>query len=54
MVQQCFSKPGSNPPTCGIHNMPLQPTNTSDPDPNVKFYVCPASGQTIKDAATQS
>ena len=53
MAEQCFRKKGSNPPVCGVHNVLLLPTHSSDPNPNVKFFVCPVSGQTIRDVATQ-
>ena len=45
MADQCFKKPGSNPPVCGIHNAPLQPTHSYNP--NVTAFVCPVSGKTI-------
>jgi hypothetical protein len=40
MAGQCFRKPNSNPPNCGVHNQPLHAANTSDPTPNARFYVC--------------
>jgi hypothetical protein len=52
MAEQCFRKKDSNPPVCGIHEIPLQQTHTSDPNPNVRFFVCPASGKVIKEMVT--
>ena len=53
MAGQCFRKPNSNPPICGVHNQPLQTTNTSDPTPSTRFYVCQTSGQTIRELEAQ-
>lgn len=50
MPEECFVRPGSNPPVCGVHNVPLLLTKTSDPDPEFRHYVCPVSGKTIKQA----
>lgn len=52
MAEQCFRKKNSNPPVCDVHNVPLLPTNTTDPNPSIRFFVCPTSGQTIRDIAT--
>lgn len=49
MPIQCFKKPGSNPATCGVHNMPLHPTQTSEVNPSVRHYVCLQSGQRVED-----
>jgi hypothetical protein len=57
MAEQCFKKQGSDPPVCGIHNVMLMETQNSERltalGLTVTFYVCPASGQSIRDASTQ-
>jgi hypothetical protein len=57
MAEQCFKRQGSEPPACGVHNVMLMETQNSEKLTTlglaVTFYVCPASGQTIRDAATQ-
>jgi hypothetical protein len=56
MAEQCFKKQGSDPPICGVHNVMLM--ETQGPEKltalglTVTFYICPASGQTIRDAAS--
>ncbi|HUD56928.1 MAG TPA: hypothetical protein VMR02_16975 [Terracidiphilus sp.] len=54
MNKRCFRKKGSNPPICGVHNVPLAQKHI--PDDMVAagykaftFLVCPASGEVIND-----
>jgi hypothetical protein len=49
MATQCFKKPLSNPPTCGVHNQLLQSTQSSASNIGTKFFVCSASGHTVQD-----
>jgi len=57
MAEQCFKKQGSDPPVCGVHDVMLMETRSPEKFTALglaaTFYVCPASGQTIRDAATQ-
>jgi len=58
MATRCFKKEGSNPPMCGIHNVPLVKA-TLPIDANslhigsVTCYVCPESHRVADEAATQ-
>ena len=52
MAQQCFRKPGSNPPVCGIDGAYLQ--ETSYRNPGARHFVCPTSGSRIKEIINQS
>jgi hypothetical protein len=54
MENHCFKKKGSNPPVCGVHNVPLVPKQL----PNeliasgykaFTFLVCPVSGEVLDD-----
>jgi hypothetical protein len=56
MAAQCFKKKDSNPPTCGVHNVPL--INAKLPYEllatglkAVTFLVCPVSGEVLTDRA---
>jgi hypothetical protein len=58
MGPQCFLKKDSNPPLCGVHNLPV--TRESIPiDPDVPdlgritCFVCPVSRKVLSDNATQ-
>jgi hypothetical protein len=58
METRCFKKKGSNPPMCGIHNMPLVeatlPIDANSPHlGHVTCYVCPVSNRVADEAAAQ-
>jgi len=50
MAQQCFMKPGSNPPTCGVDGAPLTETYTSNPNLTDRFFMCQKSGQSFTES----
>ena len=59
MAEQCFRKKGSNPPVCGVHNVPL--VNKQLPAEFIAsgykgftFFVCPVSGEVLNDEAADS
>jgi len=59
MAEQCFKKKDSNPPVCGIHNVPLVQKQLPDEVlgggyKSFAFLVCPMSGTVLNDPATQS
>ncbi|HZC43602.1 MAG TPA: hypothetical protein VE195_05465 [Acidobacteriaceae bacterium] len=56
MAAQCYRKPGSEPPSCGIHNSPLELALTSDVgcESYCQVLLCPEIGQTIRDVAQKS
>jgi hypothetical protein len=52
MKEQCFRKKDSNPPVCGVHNVPLVQKRL--PDEMIAagyrafmFLVCPVSGEVL-------
>jgi hypothetical protein len=52
MAEPCFMKTGSNPPVCGVHNIPLVRHQSSEDFGASRygdfvFLVCPASGQVV-------
>ena len=58
MATRCFKKEGSNPPICGIHNVPLVkatlPIDANSPRlGSVTCYVWPVSHRVPDEAATQ-
>lgn len=46
MTSQCYLKANSNPPTCGVHNTPLEETKTSSVS-GPRSFVCSSSGSTV-------
>jgi hypothetical protein len=59
MAQQCFKKKGSNPPLCGVHNVPLVPKQlpvelVASGLKAFTFLVCPVSGEVLNGDATRS
>jgi hypothetical protein len=56
MPTQCFTKKGSSPPVCGVHDVPLVEHQTSREAitggvGNFTFFVCPVTGQVVSDPA---
>jgi hypothetical protein len=55
LAEQCFKKNRSNPPVCGVHNVPLVQNKISI-DPNVpglghiNCFRCPVSHAVVPDA----
>jgi hypothetical protein len=54
MAEPCFKKKDSNPPVCGVHNLPL--VERQLPDELIAaeykaftFFVCPVSEAALKD-----
>jgi hypothetical protein len=59
MAEQCFKKKDSNPPACGVHNVPLVRKHLSNEMvaagyKGFTFLVCPTSGAVLNDEATHS
>jgi len=58
MAEPCFKMKNSNPPVCGVHNVPLIEHQTSG-NPLVSmlgdfaYFVCPVSGYVVRDSAPQ-
>jgi hypothetical protein len=59
MTEPCFNKKGSNPPTCGVHNVLL--VHKQLPQELIAagfkgftFLVCPVSGAVLSDRAEGS
>jgi hypothetical protein len=55
MVVLCFAKTGSNPPVCGVHNVPLRVAHSSEilgtiGPQDFNFYVCPVTGYVTNEA----
>ena len=56
MPEQCFRKEDSNPPACGVHNVPLvqrmgiEHADTSEFG-DFTYLICPMSGQVVNDSA---
>jgi hypothetical protein len=53
----CFSKRGSNPPVCGVHNVRLMQHESLEDAAvwrfgDFTFLKCPVSGQVVNDVAT--
>ena len=57
MGSPCFVKENSNPPRCGVHDVPLVRHQSSE-DSRIAyfgtftFYVCPISHDVVSDPAT--
>jgi hypothetical protein len=54
MARRCFRKKGSNPPVCGVHQVPLTQKESSDDSDtsrfgNFTYLACPVSGQVLND-----
>jgi hypothetical protein len=56
MAEHCFIKKGSHPPTCGVHNVPLE--HKQLPEEMVAsgykaftYLACPVSGEVLNDEA---
>gem|GEM_PF-2128234 len=54
MAEPCFSKKDSNPPICGIHNVPLVSKQlpaemTGGGYKRFAYLVCPVSGSVLND-----
>jgi len=59
MAKPCYLKKGSNPPVCGVHNVPLEPHESSEDMDTQRFgefafLKCPVSGAVVNDEASQS
>jgi hypothetical protein len=59
MKDRCFKKKGSNPPVCGVHNVPLLRKQLpveliAAGFEAFTFVVCPVSGEVLDDEATHS
>ena len=59
MAEPCYMKKDTNPPICGVHNVPLVQRPSSDDLPtsgfgNFTFLVCPVSGEVVRETATHS
>jgi hypothetical protein len=60
MEHPCFHKKDSDPPACGVHNVPLERHHSSEPlatsgiGSSFDFFVCPVSGIVVNGAATES
>ena len=57
ITESCFRKENSDPPICGVHNVPLVRRKLSVEMIGAgfegsRFLVCPVSGQVIDDEAT--
>jgi hypothetical protein len=58
MAALCFKTEGSNPPMCGVHNVPLVkatlPIDANSPQlGSITCYLCPVSHRVADDVATQ-
>jgi hypothetical protein len=54
MTRACFKKKGSNPPMCGVHNVPLIQQRSFDDSASAgigdfTFLVCPVSSAVVND-----
>ena len=54
MGEPCFKKKDSNPPACGVHNVPLVQTQLpremiASGYKEFTFLVCPVSGTVLSD-----
>jgi hypothetical protein len=54
MGAACFAKGNSNPPLCGVHNVPLVQHRSSEDSRidyfgSFTFYVCPVSREVVSD-----
>ena len=54
MTEPCFRKRGSNPPVCGVHDVPLVPGELPEEFlaagyKGFTFYECPVSRTVVKD-----
>ena len=59
MAEQCFKKKLSNPPVCGVHNVPLIKAKLpyeflAAGFKGSTFLVCPVGGEVLTDGAEQS
>jgi hypothetical protein len=55
MARPCFKIKDSNPPVCGVHNVPLMQRQSSEDSVLSKlgdfaFFVCPVSGYVVRDS----
>jgi len=58
MAEPCFNKKDSEPPVCGVHNVLLIKSQSSEDSVISKFgdfvfYVCPVSGYVVSDTPPQ-
>jgi len=58
MARPCFKKKGSDPPVCGVHNVPLILRQSLEDSVLSKlgdfaFFVCPVSGYVVRDSPPQ-
>lgn len=58
MSERCFTKPGSSPPICGVHNVHLEQRQISDEGDgsaleHFAFGFCTESGQLPDDSPPQ-
>jgi hypothetical protein len=56
MVEPCFKKEDSDPPACGVRNVPLIRHQSYENSALSKFgdfafFVCPVSGHVVRDSA---
>jgi hypothetical protein len=59
MPKECFRTKESNPPVCGVHNVPLEKRQLPNDFIAVgykgfSFLVCPVSGVVLNDEATDA
>jgi hypothetical protein len=57
MEKPCFKKEGSNPPVCGVHDVPLGESHSSEELSatglgEFTFWRCPVTGQVIDHDST--
>jgi hypothetical protein len=55
MTEQCFKKKDSDPPVCGVHNVPLaqweELSDIAEPSPGliIDYFECPTSHSLVLD-----
>jgi hypothetical protein len=59
MAEPCFIKKDSNPPVCGVHNVPLVEHRSSEELGTAglgafTFFVCPVSGAVVRETPAGS
>jgi hypothetical protein len=54
MAEKCLRQMDSNPPTCSVHNTPVQETHASSPNRSIRHFECRSSGQALKDVIAKS
>jgi hypothetical protein len=51
MAVQCFAKKNSNPPICGVHNVPLVQLNSENIETFLigvfTYFICPVSRRVV-------